>query len=113
MTATFLPSWSEHREGDRDKVVLERGALWIHVDHSSGEGRLVVELPDGELEDTGTTFTVSAGGGHTTRVAVEEGHVVLRIRGQASVAMGPGDAWVPEARATASACASAVPPAEP
>jgi len=105
--------WSEHTEGDRESVVLERGALWIHVDHSSGEGRLVVVLPDGELEDMGTTFTVSAEDGHTTRVAVHEGHVVLRLRGLPSVTLGPGDAWIPDARPAASACASVAPPAEP
>jgi ferric-dicitrate binding protein FerR (iron transport regulator) len=105
--------WSEGTDGDRQSVVLERGALWIHVDHSSGEGRLVVVLPDGELEDIGTTFTVSAEDGHTTRVAVQEGHVVLRLRGQPSVTIGPGDAWVPETRPAASAWASAAPPAEP
>jgi anti-sigma factor RsiW len=105
--------WSEHREGDRESVVLERGALWIHVDHSSGDGRLVVVLPDGELEDMGTTFTVSAEDGHTTRVAVQEGHVLLRLRGLPSVTMGPGDAWVPDARPAALACPSVAPPAEP
>jgi ferric-dicitrate binding protein FerR (iron transport regulator) len=105
--------WSEHTEGDRESVVLERGALLIHVDHSSGEGRLVVVLPDGELEDMGTTFTVSAEDGHTTRVAVQEGHVALRLRGQPSVTLGPGDAWVPDTRPAASARASVAPPAEP
>ena len=89
--------------GDRENVVLERGALWIHVDHSSGEGRLLVVLPDGELEDIGTTFTVSADDGHTTRVAVQEGHVVLRLRGQAAIALGPGDTWMPDPRPVASA----------
>jgi hypothetical protein len=102
--------WSERTEGDRERVVLERGALWIHVDHSSGDGRLVVVLPDGELEDTGTTFTVGAEDGHTTRVSVQEGHVVLRLRGQPAVAIGPGDTWIPEARPAASACPSAAPP---
>jgi ferric-dicitrate binding protein FerR (iron transport regulator) len=104
--------WSERRDGDREHVVLERGALWIHVDHSSGKGRLLVVLPDGELEDIGTTFTVSADDGHTTRVAVQEGHVVLRVRGQAAVALGPGDTWAPDPRPVASARASA-PPANP
>jgi len=104
--------WSERRDGDREKVVLERGALWIHVNHSSGEGRLLVVLPDGELEDIGTTFTVSADDGQTTRVAVQEGHVVLRIRGQAAIALGPGDTWIPDPRPVASARASA-PAADP
>ena len=77
--------WTERMVGERENVVLERGALWIHVDHSSGEGRLLVVLPDGELEDIGTTFMVNAEDGRTTRVAVQEGHVVLRLRGQAPI----------------------------
>jgi len=102
--------WAERTEGDRENVVLERGTLWIHVDHPSGEGRLLVVLPDGELEDIGTTFTVSADDGHTTRVAVQEGHVVLRLRAQAAIALGPGDTWIPDPRPVASASASVAPP---
>jgi hypothetical protein len=111
--ADSVSVWSERMEGDRENVVLERGALWIHVDHSLGGGRLLVVLPDGELEDTGTTFTVSADDGHTTRVAVQEGHVVLRLRGQAAIALGPGDTWIPDPRPVASAPASVAPPADP
>jgi hypothetical protein len=105
--------WSERREGDRETIVLGRGALWIHVDHSSGEERLLVVLPDGELEDTGTTFTVSAEDGRTMRVAVQEGSVVLRMRDQLPVAVVAGSTWGPQARPAAAACASAAPPAEP
>jgi hypothetical protein len=105
--------WSERRDGSREKIVLERGGLSIHVDHSAGEGRLLVVLPDGELEDTGTTFTVSAEDGRTTRVAVQDGTVVLRINGQHPVAVGAGDTWVPEARLAASARASSAPLPEP
>ena len=90
--------WSQQRDGNRERLVLDHGALWIHVEHVTGEEHLVVVLPDGELEDTGTTFTVSAEEGRTTRVAVQEGAVVLRIRGQPSVAVGAGDSWTPEAR---------------
>jgi hypothetical protein len=103
--------WSEHMEGSGERVVLERGALWIHVEHSSGDGRLLVVLPDGELEDTGTTFTVSAEDGHTTRVTVQEGRVVLRLRGRPPVTIGSGDSWIADVPAPA-ACASAAPPSE-
>jgi anti-sigma factor RsiW len=81
--------------GNREEITLQRGLLWIHVDHSSGDRHLLVLLPDGELEDVGTTFTVSADGGHTTRVAVEEGRVSLRLRGQPIVDIGPTDVWLP------------------
>jgi hypothetical protein len=104
--------WSERRNGNREVIDLARGALWVHVDHSSGQERLLVVLPDGELEDTGTTFTVSAEDGHTTRVGVQEGHVVLRVRGQAAAAIGPGETWMPSAPPAAYASASAVRPAD-
>jgi TolA-binding protein len=67
--------------------------LRIHVVHASGEAGLVVMLPDGELEDVGTTFSVSADAGHTTRVAVDEGKVVLRLRGRPAIEIGAGDVW--------------------
>jgi hypothetical protein len=101
--------WSKDpAEGNRQRVVLTRGTLWIHVDHAAEDpaedpavrGRFQVVLPDGELEDTGTTFTVSAEDGHTKRVAVEEGSVVLRVRGQAPVAIGAGETWIANAPAS-------------
>jgi hypothetical protein len=120
-TATVIPAdgdaiWSSRMDGDRERIVLARGALSIHVDHSRGEGRLVVVLPDGELEDIGTTFTVSADADHTTRVTVTEGRVVLRLRGRPQITIGPGDSWVRETPAPV-ACATAplamAPSAEP
>jgi hypothetical protein len=83
--------------GNREEIALQRGLLWIRVDHSSGHRGLLVSLPDGELEDVGTTFTVSADGGRTTRVAVEEGRVSLWLRGRPAVDIGPGGVWLPTA----------------
>jgi hypothetical protein len=103
--------WSERSEGGRKMLVIERGALWIHVDPASETGRLLVVLPDGELEDKGTTFSVSVEDGRTARVAVEEGSVILRLRGQAPVTIGPGNAWTPGVR-PARAPPSAAPAAE-
>lgn len=103
-------AWSERREGDRETLLLQRGKLWVHVDHTSGDGRLVVVLPDGELEDVGTTFTVSASDGHTNGVTVEEGRVLLRLRDRPAVVLGAGETWVAGTPAPA-ACASAPPPA--
>ena len=108
--------WSKHREEQTEKVTLERGTLWIHVDHGADhtvdERRFLVVLPDGELEDQGTTFTVSAEDGHTKRVTVEEGRVVLRIRGQQTVAIASGGTWRSETRDTASARPSVAPAVE-
>lgn len=89
-------AWTERMEGDCKTVFLSRGALRIHVDHSAPQGRFLVELPDGELEDRGTTFTVSAEDGHTTRVSVEEGSVMLRLRDRSSMTIRAGEAWIRE-----------------
>lgn len=100
-------AWFERVKNHREVVTLEHGALWIHVERRSGAPRLLVVLPDGELEDTGTTFTVSADNRHTTRVAVRKGSVVLRLRGESPVAIGAGDVWTPSAPpAPAPACPS-------
>jgi hypothetical protein len=107
-------TWSEQTEGRIERVRLVRGSLWLHVDHSSrGSRRLLVILPDGELEDIGTTFTVSADGEHTTRVEVQDGSVVLRVRGQLAVAIGPGGTWSPMPTPATPASASSASLADP
>jgi len=87
--------WSKHLENQVETIVLESGALSIRVDHAVSQRRLLVILPDGELEDIGTTFSVSAAAGHTTRVTVQEGSVVLRLHGKPPLVLGAGDAWSP------------------
>ncbi|HET6149193.1 MAG TPA: FecR domain-containing protein [Polyangia bacterium] len=106
--------WSQSREaGDRERVTLARGTLWIHVGHPSRAGRFQVVLPDGELDDIGTIFAVTVAEGHTMRVAVLEGSVVLRLRGRPVVTIGPGQEWIPDAGAAAPAGPSAAPATEP
>jgi hypothetical protein len=89
-------SWSARRDGDHERIVLSHGTLSIHVEHTQGGGRLVLTLPDGELEDIGTTFTVSTNAEHTTRVAVAEGRVLLRLSGRPQLVIGAGESWSPE-----------------
>lgn len=104
--------WSKRAAGEREWITLERGELSIRVEHRvSRQPRLLVVLPDGELEDIGTTFTVSAQDGRTTRVAVQEGSVVLRLRGQAPQHIAAGDAWTPAPPSLEPACASPAPQA--
>jgi TolA-binding protein len=112
--ASSTAVWSEKRQAHLDQVRLERGSLWLHVDHSSRQDqRLLVALPDGELEDTGTTFSVSAEDGRTTRVEVQDGSVLLRLRGSTPVAIGAGGTWSPKPSPVAAASASAASFAEP
>jgi hypothetical protein len=97
--ADAAATWSRRRGGGgREEITLRQGTLRIHVEHAAverGEPPLLVLLPDGELEDVGTTFTVSADDAHTSRVAVADGRVVLRLRGRPGVDIGAGDVWSP------------------
>jgi hypothetical protein len=104
-------AWSKDVEAGVEKVVLVRGVLAIHVDHGTAHRqRLVVVLPDGELEDIGTTFRVSAANGHTKRVTVQEGSVLLRLRGRPPVALSAGESWPPEAPTAGASTPMATPP---
>lgn len=95
--------WSRRTEAQRETIVLESGALSIKVDHAgSPPARLLLILPDGELEDVGTAFVVSADNGRTTGVSVQEGSVALRLKGKPALVLGAGEAWsVPIAPAAA------------
>ncbi len=104
--------WSERAEGTGKKLFLERGVLWIKVDRPPGAGPLLVVLPDGELEDSGTTFSVNVENGRTTRVAVEEGAVVLRIHDEPPLTIKRGETWIPKVRATSPTVPSAPPSTE-
>jgi TolA-binding protein len=106
--------WSRWTEQHVERVVLESGSLSIRVQKASAARRVIVVLPDGELEDIGTTFSVSADGARTTRVTVEEGSVVLRLRDARPIVLGAGDSWPPSATpstATSSASSAAPSPA--
>ncbi len=87
--------WTQTRNGPVEHVELEDGALSIGVRHRNDQERLIVDLPDGVLEDRGTTFDVEAHGGRTTHVTVIEGAVALRIRGAADVLLSAGSSWPP------------------
>jgi hypothetical protein len=105
--------WSKEVEAGTEKVVLVRGVLSIHVEHgASHRQRLLVVLPDGELEDIGTTFTVSAGNGHTERVTVHEGSVLLRLRGRSPIALSAGESWPSTPTAAAGAPIITPPPSD-
>ncbi len=117
--------YSKRAEDGRERIILERGMLRIQVTHAHapGEPALLVTLPDGELEDAGTTFTVTVAEGRTTHVKVEEGSIVLRLRGRLPIVLRAGEAWSVDVRppsvdasaassepAAGSASASTLPP---
>jgi TolA-binding protein len=86
--------WFRARDAGVERIRLEEGTMRLSVRHQTAAERFLVELPDGELEVRGTTFTVSASATATERVAVEGGIVALRIRGlPAEVLLQAGESW--------------------
>jgi len=106
--ADSAAKWSRKAQDNVETIRLEAGALSIRVDHTAATRRLLVILPDGELEDIGTTFSVSADAGHTTRVSVQEGRVILRLRDEAPRTLGAGESWSPPPSPSPSASAAPV-----
>jgi hypothetical protein len=92
--------------GDAEIVELADGTLRLHVQRPAGGRRVVVKVPDGEIEDLGTVFEVVVNDGHAQRIGVHEGRVVVRLSDASPVTIEAGKAWKREG-ATASANANA------
>jgi len=102
--------YTRTRDGLVERIDLAEGELAIAVRHVDGGEHVLVKLPDGELEDLGTRFVVVVQGGQTKQVVVQEGLVVLRLRGREPVHLAAGGSWVRDVvavapSAPASACA--------
>jgi hypothetical protein len=95
-----------------ERVELEAGTLRVHVRPQGAGERFLVRLPDGEIEVRGTTFEVTALAGLTRHVGVDEGTVVLRLRGSPDRSLGPGTNWsAPESAPSDAQQAMALPAA--
>lgn len=102
--------WSRHDEAGTTLVRLEDGELELQVAHGASPHRLVVSLPDGELDDLGTTFRVTVAHARTSEVAVREGAVVLRLVGRPPVFLVANERWVAPPLAVTEAVPIAPPP---
>jgi hypothetical protein len=111
-------------------VRLDSGTLRLTVHRKAGEARLLVEVPDGWIEDQGTQFSVTVQFGRTQCIEVKQGAVVFhrhdgaiaQVRGgevwqraekeptpQASAACSAADHWSPEATSGAAARLTSAP----
>lgn len=106
--------WTRRAHADRELVVLDHGELRIRTQQTPGKPRFAVVLPDGELEDIGTVFSVAVLKGRTERVHVDDGSVLLKLHGRAPVLLRAGQTWqaqAPAPRSAASASDAAPKPA--
>jgi hypothetical protein len=85
--------WSRQVESHRETITLVAGTLSVSIDHTLSPRRVRVLLPDGELEDLGTTFSVTVAAGATTRVSVQDGTVILRLSDRAPIVLGANESW--------------------
>lgn len=97
-------NFERRTEGDIEHVTLLDGTARFSVAHEgAGPHKLVVKVPDGEVEDIGTTFHVTVREGRTVRVAVDEGRVVVHTTesGPHGRIVSAGEVWDAEPVATA------------
>jgi hypothetical protein len=85
--------WAEHAEPGADRIELASGTLNVHVVRHDGERAFVVGLPDGEIVDIGTRFSVTVEGQRTRHVHVDEGRIFLRLHDGVSIELEPGRSW--------------------
>jgi TolA-binding protein len=93
VTADSAARWAMRSVRDVKRLDVESGKLRIQIARHPGDRVVVVHLPDGEIDDTGTTFSVTVVAERTRRVAVDQGSVLLRLRDQEERQLGAGQTW--------------------
>jgi FecR protein len=86
-------SFSREEVGSTEIVRLTDGAFEFDV--HSHERRLLVMVPDGEIEDIGTRFRVVVQNGATSEISVSEGQVEYRKEGAAPLRLIAGMTYRP------------------
>lgn len=84
--------WTRSSIAGIEYVDLADGMLSISVKQASG-ARLIVRVPDGEIEDVGTRFRVWVDKGRTQQLAVSEGAVVFRRSQRATIELQANRVW--------------------
>jgi ferric-dicitrate binding protein FerR (iron transport regulator) len=87
--------WSEQTSRELDRVDLSEGAAAFSV-HPHKQRRVVIHLPDGEVEDIGTVFEIRVSGQRTRHISVSRGRIAIRLQGRPPFTLGAGEAWESE-----------------
>lgn len=86
-------TWTRHSAGGVEQIDLGDGAFSLVVRRRPSDARVIVRVPEGEIEDFGTRFDVSVRAGRTQRIAVREGSVAFRRPGKAPLRLSAGMVW--------------------
>jgi hypothetical protein len=87
--------WTRSRGENIEAVHLGEGVFSVAVKRKSGDARVVVYVPEGQIEDLGTEFEVSVHSGRTAQISVAEGVVMFHRRGQPALRLSAGTVWRP------------------
>lgn len=90
-------AWREVQGGHDVRLQLSEGEITLRISKLKAGQSFMLWLPDGELEVRGTTFTVELASGRTSRVAVREGLVALRLAAHPERLLGANQVWQAEA----------------
>jgi hypothetical protein len=85
--------WTRNSKPGIEYVDLVDGMLDLAVARSARDPRLIVRVPDGEVEDMGTEFRVRVSGGQTREVGVESGSIVFRRTNGDAIFLSAGSTW--------------------
>lgn len=85
--------WTMKTDGDIETIELSDGVLRLRVSRPPNGRRVIVRVPDGEIEDLGTVFHVVVRDGATQRVGVDEGRVAIRLTDRAPITLGSEQSW--------------------
>ncbi len=106
VTAAVGARFTRTTEADVERFELTEGTLGLRVQRPAKGRRVLVTVPDGEIEDVGTAFDVEVSGRRTERVSVHEGRVIVRLTDRPPATVVAGNAW---RRTTPKTSASAKP----
>lgn len=84
--------WSQHT-GPVHRVEILEGEVFLRIRRTPSVARVVITVPDGEIEDFGTALSVKVQKEETAKVSVAEGEVELRLHGRPSVDLRAGETW--------------------
>jgi len=105
--------WTRSSSPGVETIDLVDVALSIAT-HLPAGTKMIVHVPDGEIEDVGTVFRVTVHERRTREISVAEGTVTFRPVGATEVRIVPGREWTlaPETASTDAPTAPSVPLAE-
>jgi hypothetical protein len=85
--------WTLDSRDDSERIVLADGTLQLSVTRPASGKKVIVQVPDGTIEDIGTVFHVVVDHGTTKEVRVDQGAVRLTLASVGVVELRAGERW--------------------